>query len=122
MNKKPNQLSDNKFPLRMFIWAIAIGIILTFAGIHNDISRMALNAGYDYDSAQEIAFKASFVRFLIFGPIIIIMTYIPMFIAWKRNIKRKYTVYQLSALCGILCGWTIFFISALIWAILGKKE
>ena len=118
MNRKINQLNNNKFPLRMFLWAITIGIIFTFAMTYDD----ALNAEYAYSSTQEIALKVSFVRSLIFVPIIIIMTYTPMFIAWKRNIKRKYTVYQLSALGGIFGGWLFFTISALIWAIIGKKE
>ena len=117
-----NQLNNNKFPLRMFLWAITIGIIFTFAMTYDDIRQTALNAEYAYSSAQEIALKGAFVRSLIFMPIIIIMTYTPMFIAWKRNIKRKYIVYQLSALGGIFGGWLFFTISALIWAIIGKKE
>ena len=121
MNHKTNQLNDNKFPLRMLIWAIIIGTIFTFAMTYDDIRQIALNAEHAYSSAQEIAIKASFVRSLIFLPIILIMTYTPMFIAWKRNIKRKYTVYQLSALGGIFGGWLFFSISALIWAIIDKK-
>ena len=106
----------------MFLWAITIGIIFTFAMTYDNIRQTALNAEYAYSSAQEIALKVSFVRSLIFVPIIIIMTYTPMFIAWKRNIKRKYTVYQLSALGGIFAGLLFLTISALIWAIIGKKE
>ena len=123
MNRKINQLNNNnKFPLRMFLWAITIGIIFAFAMTYDDIRQTALNAEYAYSSAQEIALQKSFIRSLIFVPINATMTATPMFIAWKRNIKRKYTVYQLSALSGIFGGWLFLTISALIWAIIGKKE
>ncbi|MBQ7290017.1 MAG: hypothetical protein IJW84_03950 [Alphaproteobacteria bacterium] len=122
MNRKINQLNNNKFPLRMFLWAITIGIIFTFAMTYDDIRQTALNASYTLSGAQKIALQKSFMRSLIFVPINATMTATPMFIAWKRNIKRQYTVYQLSALSGIFGGWILFSISALIWAILGKKE
>lgn len=122
MNNKINRINNNKFPLRMFIWAIIIGIIFTFAMTYDDIRQNALNASYTLSGAQKIALQKSFMRSLIFVPINATMTATPMFIAWKRNIKRKYTVYQLSALSGIFGGWLFFTISALIWAIIGKKE
>ena len=86
MNNKINRINNNKFPLRMFIWAIIIGIIFTFAMTYDNIRQTALNAEYAYSSAQEIALKGAFVRSLIFVPIIIIMTYTPMFIAWKYSV------------------------------------
>ena len=123
MNRKINQLNNNnKFPLRMFLWAITIGIIFTFAMTYDDIRQTTLNASYTLSGAQKIALQKSFIRSLIFVPINATMTATPMFIAWKRNIKSKYTVYQLSALSGIFGGWLYLTISALIWAIIGKKE
>ena len=70
MNRKINQLNNNnKFPLRMFLWAITIGIIFTFAMTYDDIRQTTLNASYTLSGAQKIALQKSFIRSLIFVPI-----------------------------------------------------